>query len=57
MKKKHADSPSEQSQVVALTSSFAEKTRQVRFFHLPDGCRWVLKEIEKQTKKSKNHEA
>ena len=55
-RKKHAESPSEQSQVVALTSSFVEETRQVimMFFNLPDGCRWVQKEIEKDRQRKVN---
>ena len=53
-KKKRVDSPSEQSQVAALTSCFVEETRQVRFFDLPSGCRWVQKEKEKGRPKKVN---
>ena len=50
------ESTSEQSQVVALTSCLVEETRQVimRFFKLPDGCRWVQKEIEKDRQRKVN---
>ena len=53
---KKKESASEQSQVVALTSSLVEETRQVimRFFNLPDGCRWVQKEIEKDRQRKVN---
>ena len=54
--RKKKESTSEQSQVVALTSSLVEETRQVimRSFNLPDGCRWVQKEIEKDRQRKVN---